>query len=69
MSGLTTEADIDMVSFHTTCREFIYIESQKKLYSVYLYEEIVSHFSFEIMGTFIRCSCHALSEEVQANRR
>ena len=32
-------------------------------------EEIVCHVSFEIMGIFIRCSCHALSEEVETNHR
>ena len=37
----------------------------KVLYSVYLYEEIASHFSSEIMGIFIRFSCHALPEEVE----
>ena len=32
-------------------------------------EEIVCYVSFEIMGFFIRCSCHALSVEVQTNHR
>ena len=31
--------------------------------------EIVCHFSFEIMGFFIRFSCHALSVEIQTNHR
>ena len=47
----------------------MYTESQKYFHSVYLYEEIVSHLSFEIMRIFIRFSCQSLSEEVQTNRR
>ena len=31
--------------------------------------ETVCHFSFKIMGIFIRVSCHALSVEVQTNHR
>ena len=31
--------------------------------------EIVCHISFEIIGIFIRCSCHALSVEFQTNHR
>ena len=31
--------------------------------------EIVCHVSFEIMGIFIRCSCHELSVEAQTNQR
>ena len=45
------------------------LQAEKQIYSVYLYQVIVSHFSFEIMGIVIRFSCHALSEEVQTNRR
>ena len=30
-------------------------------------QETVCHVSFEIMGLFMRCSCHAFSVEVQTN--
>ena len=43
----------------------------KSNFTAYIYMKKLfnSHFSSEIMGIFIRFSCHALSEEVQTNLR
>ena len=39
------------------------------VHSMEIPSEIGCHVSFEIMGIFIRCSCHAFSVEVQINHR